>query len=326
MAGGKKSGHGRGGRPPSEALRESGRRRAAENNAKRHLRPKCGAKRRNGEPCQQLAGKSGRCHIHGGRTPRGDKWHVPQPTREGPDAGERLERKLADVAQRRERQAARRAAMSEEQRAAHRAWQESHRPGNAKARAAHGARRRQDIEASRWLHSVLQSENDEGASTTEAAPALTCEVRPAAPCGPEHLDHEVNTMPTHNALSPAEHEQFEDDDHRPARPFREAEEALGVLAGMARDPKTPATARVQACGQILRAAGMFEKPDDSDTNVPLHLMTPAQLEAAVVRATRELERVRGERGERARPVLDLLPSNALADDPTEAGEPGGIFS
>lgn len=323
MADGKKSGHGQGGRPPSEALRESGRRRAAENNAKRHLRPKCGAKRRNGEPCQQLAGKSGRCHIHGGRTPRGDKWHVPQPTREGPDAGERLERKLADVAQRRERQAARRAAMSAEKRAAHRAWQESHRPGNAKARAAHGARRRQDIEASVWLHSVMQGENDEGANTTEAAPALMREAPAAAPLDAECPTDEVRAMQSPIGLFAAGHDHTDgDDDHQPARPYREAEEAIGVLVGMIRDAKTPPTARVQACGQILRAAGMFEKPDDSGSDVPPHLMTPAQLARATAAVTQRLSQIQRERAERALPVLEAKaerPGVAELENPDEAG-------
>ncbi|WP_454888686.1 HGGxSTG domain-containing protein [Sphingobium indicum] len=31
----------------------------------------CGAKRRNGEPCRKLPMRNGRCHLHGGKTPRG---------------------------------------------------------------------------------------------------------------------------------------------------------------------------------------------------------------------------------------------------------------
>lgn len=322
MAGGKKSGAGRGGRAPSEAQRENGRRRAAENNAVRHLRPKCGAKRRNGEPCQQTAMPSGRCYLHGGRTPRGDKWHTPQPTRDGPDAGERLERKLQDLARRRERQAARRAGMTAKEGAAHRAWQESHRPGNAKARAAHGARRRQDIEASLWLHSVMRGENDEGAKTTEAAPALMREAPAAAPLDAECPTDEVRAMQSHKAIFPAGHDHAEDDDHQPPRPYREAEEAIGVLVGMIRDAKTPPTARVQACGQILRAAGMFEKPDDGGSDVPPHLMTPAQLARATAAAAQRLEQIHRERAERARPVLEAkaeLPAVAESQDQDGAG-------
>ncbi|WP_368389767.1 HGGxSTG domain-containing protein [Sphingobium sp. AS12] len=30
---------------------------------------RCGAKRRNGEPCRKLPMRNGRCHLHGGKTP-----------------------------------------------------------------------------------------------------------------------------------------------------------------------------------------------------------------------------------------------------------------
>ncbi|WP_394854224.1 HGGxSTG domain-containing protein [Sphingobium naphthae] len=30
----------------------------------------CGAKRRNGEPCRKPPMANGRCHLHGGRTPK----------------------------------------------------------------------------------------------------------------------------------------------------------------------------------------------------------------------------------------------------------------
>lgn len=43
--------------------------------AERWLHPKCGATAKStGEPCRQLALENGRCHWHGGATPKGDEW------------------------------------------------------------------------------------------------------------------------------------------------------------------------------------------------------------------------------------------------------------
>ncbi|MFQ3895321.1 HGGxSTG domain-containing protein [Sphingobium sp. R-7] len=37
----------------------------------RAITDRCGARRRNGEPCRKLPMRNGRCRLHGGRTPAG---------------------------------------------------------------------------------------------------------------------------------------------------------------------------------------------------------------------------------------------------------------
>lgn len=105
-------------------------------NAKRGSLPKCGARRkRDGEPCQQLAQENGRCHFHGGRTGKGAKFHVHiLPNGDAPDFEAKLQRKFKQIERDRKTQAKRRAAMSPKQLEAHQAWQEAHQPGSAAAR------------------------------------------------------------------------------------------------------------------------------------------------------------------------------------------------
>jgi hypothetical protein len=79
---------------------------------------------------------NGRCHWHGGKTPKAAGWHKPRwPDGNAANYGAKLHRKLKD----RERQAKRReqclAAMTPEERERHEAWQRAHKPGAAATRA-----------------------------------------------------------------------------------------------------------------------------------------------------------------------------------------------
>lgn len=130
------------------AWREIGRR--AITNFHRYGRaayPKCSAmSKTTGERCRQLALENGKCHYHGGRTPRGDQWHKVQlPTK--PGGIEKLDAKLRDAERRKRRRAARLAKMSEEERARHEAWQRAHKPGSVSDREA----ARRDREAARMF-------------------------------------------------------------------------------------------------------------------------------------------------------------------------------
>lgn len=110
--------------------------------------PKCGARSRvTGEPCRQVAMANGRCHWHGGRTPKGDAWHKPRwPNGDRPDWNDKLNRKLHDHDRAAKKRAARLAKMSPEEREQHDAWQKAHRPGKASNRARTVAERKQAAE------------------------------------------------------------------------------------------------------------------------------------------------------------------------------------
>jgi hypothetical protein len=134
-------------------------RRIASDSAKANLKafdgaPRCGAARkRDGEPCCNPAMKNGRCKIHGGATPSGSAWHVPQYADPSTPRGERkLNRKLRAMKRYAEKRAARLAAMSDTDRERHLAWHRTHPAGGSRAsRRAKSDRARQDIEFRRFL-------------------------------------------------------------------------------------------------------------------------------------------------------------------------------
>lgn len=100
-------------------------------NAAKAALPKCGAKTRQGEVCQNPGtGAGGRCPMHGGKTPSGKNWHVAVL----PAAGPRLERKLAALAKRRRERAAEIAAMDPARRAKYDAWCATHKAGGPAGR------------------------------------------------------------------------------------------------------------------------------------------------------------------------------------------------
>jgi hypothetical protein len=117
-------------------------------------RPRCGAcAKSTGKPCQRPGfGPSGRCHQHGGLTPRGDNWHRPR----WPRDPKKLNAKLRDL----ERAAVKRqrkiAAMSPEERERWDHWHETHRPGPAAPRAAARRDRRRRAVARKLLDSLDQ--------------------------------------------------------------------------------------------------------------------------------------------------------------------------
>jgi hypothetical protein len=129
----------------SATFRAIGRAAIIEWNKKRATLPKCGATRRNGEPCQKPGMANGRCHLHGGRTPKGDNWHKPVfPDRNSKRASERLNSKLQDLDKRRKKRARRLAKLSPEQQEQHAAWHKAHKPGPPGPRARERARRAQN--------------------------------------------------------------------------------------------------------------------------------------------------------------------------------------
>lgn len=124
-------------RPPSAEFRAKASKAISDWNKRRITLPKCGAKTKTtGEPCKRLAMANGRCFLHGGRTPRGDKWHTTLwPNGSSPMAETKLNRKLKSQQQRVRKRGARIEAMSSEQRAQHERWHASHKPGGAAKRA-----------------------------------------------------------------------------------------------------------------------------------------------------------------------------------------------
>lgn len=124
-------------------------------NRTRHLQPKCGAARkRDGEPCQNLAMANGRCPRHGGKTGKGDNWHNPVwPDGKAPGAIAKLNRKLNDRQRAGAKRAKRVTAMSPDERDAHEQWQKTHRPGSAAARA----RTRRDRQEAKAVREMIES-------------------------------------------------------------------------------------------------------------------------------------------------------------------------
>ncbi|KAA3447126.1 hypothetical protein C7I87_28120 [Mesorhizobium sp. SARCC-RB16n] len=124
-------------------------------NRTRHLQPKCGAARkRDGEPCQNLAMANGRCPRHGGKTGKGNNWHRPVwPDGNAPGAEAKLNRKLNDLQRAAAKRAKRAAAMSPEERAAHEKWQKTHKPGSAAARARSRRERQEGVAVREMIES-----------------------------------------------------------------------------------------------------------------------------------------------------------------------------
>jgi len=117
-------------------------------NMKRRHMAKCGARRRDGGECQEIAMLNGRCFRHGGKTPRGDSFHIIQwPHKNAPNAMEKMSRKLAAKQKEAAARERRVRLMSKAELAEYRKWQATHKPGSTKARAADRERRRQDREA-----------------------------------------------------------------------------------------------------------------------------------------------------------------------------------
>lgn len=128
----------------------------------RHQRqhaPRCGARsRQTGLPCKQIALANGRCHWHGGRTPKGDEWHKPRWPKPGtPNAERKLQRKLRDLERARRRREERLARMSDDERAAYERWHEARPLGSASRRLAERIRRQQATEARRAVQSLQEA-------------------------------------------------------------------------------------------------------------------------------------------------------------------------
>lgn len=107
-------------------------------NKRRHLLPKCKATAKNtGERCRHLALANGCCYYHGGRTPKGDEWHVLQ-VRSG-KAKHDVRKHEQKLAKKEKLAAARRLRLKradEAEQAAYAKWLASHTPGSATRRAA----------------------------------------------------------------------------------------------------------------------------------------------------------------------------------------------
>lgn len=151
----------------SSEFREIARRQAIKLNRERSRKPKCGAKRKtDGEPCQNAGMGNGRCYRHGGKTPKGDKWHVRQwPDKRDALASTKLENKLQWQERRAGQRAKRVSKMTADERAAYELWKRTHQPGKAAARKL----KRQDAKSAadfRALaaHSETKNISEEAAS------------------------------------------------------------------------------------------------------------------------------------------------------------------
>lgn len=120
----------------SDRFRETGRQMMLQFNRLRMHGPKCGARTKtDGQPCRNAAMENGRCRFHGGRTPKGDQWHVTTwPDPKSTEATQKLNRKLHDLKRIAKRREARMRALTPDERGAYAAWLRDHTPGPAAAR------------------------------------------------------------------------------------------------------------------------------------------------------------------------------------------------
>lgn len=107
-------------------------------NALRPFLPKCGARRkRDGEPCQNLPLRNGRCRVHGGKTPSGAAWHRPVwPDKSSPNAEGKLHKKLQALERAAKSRARRVARMEAAERARYEKWHRERPVGPPGKRAA----------------------------------------------------------------------------------------------------------------------------------------------------------------------------------------------
>ncbi|WP_206520520.1 hypothetical protein, partial [Mesorhizobium sp. M1A.T.Ca.IN.004.03.1.1] len=140
--------------------------------------PKCNAARkRDGEPCQQIAMANGKCFIHGGRTPRGSEWHRTQwPDGKSPEAEKKLQRKLAERERYVKKRAACLAAMSPAERERHAAWHAARKPGSAAAREQARAERKQNAEFREMMAAARPAPNGEAAALENQIATLRAEL------------------------------------------------------------------------------------------------------------------------------------------------------
>ena len=107
----------------SAQFRQIGRDAIRQWNDARARLPRCGANRKSDrEPCQQWAMANGRCHWHGGATPRGDGFH----RMSVPATVEKLDAKLHTSERKNKRRLAWLASMTPERRAKYDAWVKTH--------------------------------------------------------------------------------------------------------------------------------------------------------------------------------------------------------
>lgn len=137
-------------------------------NAKRETLPKCGARRkRDGASCMQLAKENGRCHYHGGSTPKAEQWMLVQwPNGKRPDVEAKLQAKLKRIERTRKEKAKRRSRMTADELAAHERWHQTHQAG---ARAGRARKRRDRQQAEEFRQRIA---NDEPRPVSDEIKAL----------------------------------------------------------------------------------------------------------------------------------------------------------
>lgn len=188
--------------------------------AVRHLRPKCGASAKTtGEPCKQLAMENGRCAYHGGRTPKGDDWHVMQlPTKSAPKSNAKAHAKIIRSQKSARARGRHLAALSSDERNKLGEWTRAHRPGSAAARRRDREYRRQAKDAKALIAAVM--------------------ARPAPPLSPEAqaLDDRIAELKAQLEVIAAERETDRgipvppDDEADDANPGADANLRIGVFS------------------------------------------------------------------------------------------------
>lgn len=118
--------------------------------------PRCTAiAKSTGEQCKRPAMANGKCHFHGGATPKGKEWHRVQRPKSG-SGFDKVQRKLQTIEKRRRQQERRRQRMTADELQKHAAWHLSHKPGKPAERSI----RRMENETWKFLKSLRKDGED----------------------------------------------------------------------------------------------------------------------------------------------------------------------
>jgi hypothetical protein len=241
--------------------------------------PKCSARSKTtGERCRQIALENGKCHYHGGSTPKGRDWHRVQLPK--PGASPKQQQRALEKIKRRQKQAAMRRTKARVEDRPSSAHQRAMRPGTPAERAM----RRQDREASALLAAVREAQTVPAAADTRRTTSAT--LWPGIACGGAlteiDLKEDRQMTKSRNAADEAP------DEARSRVKRAIATEGLGVayeaLLEVAKDRTAPAPARATAGVALFRAAGVFDREAGDDLGeMSFEDMTPEQLDRAKAR-------------------------------------------
>jgi len=290
-----------------------------EHNARRHLLLKCDATAKStGQRCRrEVSPGSTKCRLHGGRTPKGDRWHRPV----YPKNPEKFERKVKTLEKRAGERAARVKRMSPDELAAHKKQRRSARPGTIAEREARRDNCKRVKEAQSFVAGILArrqtaataADNPKASTATLGAVETEKAVSGQICKSSEHPKSGASDMTKKAAKTNGMDELI--------REMRTngAPAAYRALLEVCQKSDAPAQARATSAAAILRAAGFLEKKEDMGVDDPIGDMTAEEIDAALAREEARLAALKRVMKE------DAAIKQEAAKTKPKVGPKGGIF-